>query len=69
MYHTQKSMLKEHVETEQSNANDNRGRFEELIEAGFGQRSIQVPSRPIYNRAIGVTAKAAASAMNTAKKL
>ena len=52
---------------EESNDNDPRGRYEELVDIGFGQRSIQGPSRPIHERAIGVTAAAAASALNSAE--
>ena len=52
----------ENEENEEINVNETRGRYEELVDIGIGQRSIQGPSRPIHERFIGVTA---ASALKT----
>ena len=57
----------ENEENEEINVNETRGRYEELVDIGIGQRSIQGPSRPIHERAIGVTAQAAASALKSAQ--
>ena len=41
------------------------GRYAELVNAGYGRKSISGPTKPIHRRPVGTSAAAAASALNT----